>query len=99
MITARASVNLRRVEPLTPRPGDNRYAPFDDIGDGTGKHLETFGHLQSDHLRLILSDVVNGFVYLEGIIRGQLLDGIIYLDVGQNFLRDLVDDGDGYAWL
>jgi hypothetical protein len=99
MITARASVNLGRLEPLTSRPGDNRHAPFDDIGDGAGKHLEAFGHLQSDHLRLILSDVVNGFVYLEGIVRGQLLDSIIYLDVRQDFLRDLVDDGDGYAWL
>jgi len=68
MITVRASVNLGRVESLTSRIGDNRPSPFDDIGDGTGKHLEAFGHLQSDHLRVILSDMVNGFVYLEGII-------------------------------
>ena len=77
MITVRASVNLGRLEPLTPQRGDNRSSPFDDIRYGTGKHLETFGHLQSNHLRVILSDVVNSFVYLERVIRGQLLDGII----------------------
>jgi len=99
MITARALVNLGRLEPPTFRTGDNRDAPFNDVGDGTGKHLKAFGHLESDHLRVILSDVVNSFVYLERIIRGQLLDGVIYLDVRENLLRDLVDDGDGYTWL
>ena len=77
MITVRASVNLGRLESLTSQTGVNRSSPFDDIRYGTGKHLETFGHLQSHHLRVILSDVVNSFVYLESVIRGQLLDGII----------------------
>ena len=77
MITVRASVNLGRLEPSTSQTGGDNTSPFDDIRYGTGKHLETFGHLQSDHLRVILSDVVNSFVYLERVIRGQLLDGII----------------------
>jgi len=68
MITVRASVNLGRFEPLTSHTGVNRSSPFDDIRYGTGKHLETFGHLQSDHLRVILSDVVDSFVYLERVI-------------------------------
>lgn len=68
MITVRASVNLEMLERLTSQTGDNGTSPFDDIRYGTCKHLETFGHLQSDHLRVILSDVVNSFVYLERVI-------------------------------
>ena len=62
---------------MTSQTGVNKSSPFDDIRYSTSKHLETFGHLQSDHLRVILSDVVNSFVYLESVIRGQLLDSII----------------------
>ena len=42
--------------------------------------------------------MVDSFVYLEGIIRGQLFNGIIELYIRENILRDLVDDGGGYAW-
>lgn len=77
---------------------NNRWSPFDDVRNGTGKHLEAFGHLQGDHLGVILSDVMDSFVYLEGIIRGQLVNGIVELYIGENILRDLVDDSGGYAW-
>ena len=77
---------------------NNRYSPFDDVRNGTGKHLEAFGHLQGDHLGVILSDMVDSFVYLERIIRGQQFDGIVELYIRENILRDLVDDGGGYAW-
>jgi len=60
---------------------NNRYSPFDDVRNGTGKHLEAFGHLQGDHLGVILSDMVDSFVYLEGVIRGQLFNGIVELHI------------------
>ena len=76
----------------------NRYSPFDDVRNGTGIHLEAFGHLQGDHLGVILSDMVDSFVYFEGIIRGQLFNGVVELYIRENILWDLVDDGGGYAW-
>ena len=76
----------------------HRYSPFDDVCNGTSEHLQAFGHLQSDHLGVILSDMVDSFVYLEGIIRGQLFNRIVELYIRENVLRDLVDDGGGYAW-
>ena len=77
---------------------NNRYSPFDDVRNGTSKHLQAFRHLQGDHLGVILSDMVNGFVYLEGIIRGQLFNGIVEQYIRENILRDLVDDSSGHAW-
>jgi hypothetical protein len=98
IITVRASVNLESFRFINLGVVNNRYSPFDDVRNGTGKHLEAFGHLQGDHLGIILSDMVDSFVYLEGIIRGQLFNGIIELCIGENILRDLIDDGGGYAW-
>jgi len=43
--------------------------------------------------------MVDSFVYLKRIIRGQLFNGTIELYIGKNILRDLVDDSGGYAWL
>ena len=42
--------------------------------------------------------MVDSFVYLEGIIRGQLFNGIVELYIRKNILRDLIDDSGGYAW-
>jgi hypothetical protein len=42
--------------------------------------------------------MVNSFVYLERIIRGQLFNGIIELYIREDILRDLVDDSGGRAW-
>lgn len=41
--------------------------------------------------------MVYSFVYLESIIRRQLLNGIVELHVGENILRDLVNDRDRYT--
>jgi hypothetical protein len=99
IITVRASVNLERLRFSNLGLVNDRYSPFDDVRNGTGKHLEAFGHLQGDHFGVILSDMVDSFVYLKGIIRGQLFNGIVELYIRENILRDLVDDGGGYAWL
>ena len=41
--------------------------------------------------------MVYSFVYLESIVRRQLLDGIIKLHVGENILRDLINDRGRYT--
>lgn len=43
--------------------------------------------------------MMNSFVYLERIIRGQLFNGIFEFYIQENILWDLVDDGGGRAWL
>lgn len=98
IITVRASVNLESFR-FSNLGLANGYSPLDDVRNGTGKHLEAFGHLQGNHLGVILSDMVDSFVYLKGIIRGQLFNGIVELYIGEDILRDLVDDGGAYAWL
>lgn len=44
------------------------YELLDNIGDGTSKHLQSFGHLKSHHCGFVLPDMVNSFVYLKGIV-------------------------------
>ena len=43
-------------------------APFNNVGDRTGKHLQAFGHLQGYHLCIILPYVVDSLVDFERVI-------------------------------
>ena len=45
-------------------------APFDHVRDRACKHLKTLRHLQGDHRRLVLTNVMYGFMYLERVVRG-----------------------------
>jgi hypothetical protein len=43
-------------------------APLDDVCDCAREHLETLGHLECDHFRPVLADVMNRLVDLERIV-------------------------------
>ena len=60
-------------------------APLDDVCYRTGKHLEPFRHLQCNHRSPILSDVVDGFMDLEGVVGGKLFDSSVDLFVLKYF--------------
>lgn len=53
------------------------YGLLDDVCYGTRKHLQALGHLEGNHGRLILPDVMDGFVNLEGVVGWQLFDSIV----------------------
>lgn len=40
-------------------------APLDDVCNSTRKHLETLGHLESDHFSSVLADMMYRLVDLE----------------------------------
>lgn len=74
------------------RKAASTCAPFDNVRDRTCKHLQTLWHLQGDHLRVVLSNMMYSFVYFKGVVRWKLLDCCIELRVVQDILRDLICD-------
>lgn len=45
-------------------------APFNDVCNSAGKHLQSFRHLQRHHLGFILTYVMDCLVYFERVVGG-----------------------------
>ncbi len=65
---------------------------FNYICNSAGKHLKTLWHLYPYRGCIVLSNMMNSLVYLEGVIRRQLPDGCIEVLVVQNIVRYLISE-------
>jgi hypothetical protein len=64
--------------------------PFYNICNGASKHLQALWHLQSDHLGIVLANVMDGFMDLERVIGGELQNSSVQLGILQYLCWNLV---------